>query len=70
MYIRICYISIYRQSIAVNVTLTDKNYVKNTVDTSIHERQDDNILQIFLQVLSFVDPRLSYFRDHTFTYVD
>lgn len=40
----------------LSVMLTDKNYVKNTVDTScIHERQDD-ILQIFLQVLSFVDP--------------
>jgi len=48
----------------LSATLTNKNYVKNTIDTRcIHERQVDT-LQIFLQILSSVDPTFEFWRLH------
>lgn len=48
----------------LSATLTNKNYVKNTIDTNcIHERQVDT-LQIFFQILSSVDPTFEFWRLH------
>jgi len=63
---------IYRQSIAINLSLTDKNYVNNTVSIQIVFMNDRMKFASIssIQILRFVDPKLLNFRNRAFKHVD